>query len=271
MTASVRPFTIVIPARFQSTRYPGKPLVPLTGATGAAKPLIERSWACAKSVPGARAVYVATDDVRIADAVRAFGGEVVMTADTCRNGTERCAEAAATLGLDDEIVVNLQGDAPLTPAFVVPALVAALAEDPGCAMATVALRTSAGTYAHLSQDAAAGRVGGTTVVTDAAGRARYFSKRVLPFVPPALAATAHEHVRLHLGVYAYRTDALARYVATPPSVLEELEGLEQLRFLEDERPVRVVTFDLVGWDCIELNNPGDVPLIEAVLAARNIA
>lgn len=265
------PFTIIIPARYQSSRYLGKPLAPLTGATGVARSLIERSWACARSVPGARAVYVATDDARIADAVRGFGGAVVMTAPECRNGTERCAEAAATLGLTDEIVVNLQGDAPLTPAFVVPALVAALAAEPATAMATVALRTSPGTYAHLIGDAAAGRVGGTTVVTTAADRALYFSKRVLPFVPPALAAQAHEMVRLHLGVYAYRPDALAHYAATAPSPLEDLEGLEQLRFLENDRPIRVVTFDPVGWDCIELNNPADVPAIEAVLAARGIA
>lgn len=266
-----QPFVIIIPARYRSTRYPGKPLASLTGAGGVAKTLIERSWDCARSVPGAGAVYVATDDARIAEAVRGFGGDIVMTAPECRNGTERCAEAAATLGLEDQIVVNLQGDAPLTPAFVVPALVAALAGRPGDAMATPALRTSPTTYAHLAGDAAAGRVGGTTVVSNASGRALYFSKRVLPFVPPALGDTAHDHVRLHLGVYAYRTDALARYAATPPCALEELEGLEQLRFLEGDAPVRVVTFDAPGWDCIELNNPEDVSAIEAVLAARGIA
>nr|WP_295671138.1 manno-octulosonate cytidylyltransferase [Sphingomonas sp.] len=271
MTRAIPPFTIIIPARFQSSRYPGKPLAFLTGAAGVAKSLIERSWTCAKGVPGAVAVYVATDDARIADAVHEFGGAAVMTAPECRNGTERCAEAAAALGLGNEIVVNLQGDAPLTPAFVIPDLVAALAAEPEIAMATVALRTSASTYAHLAADAAAGRVGGTTVVTNAAGRALYFSKRVLPFVPPALSASAHEMVRLHLGVYAYRRDALAQYAATPPCALEDLEGLEQLRFLEMERVVRVVTFDPVGWDCIELNNPGDVRAIEAVLAARSIA
>lgn len=265
------PFTILIPARFASSRFPGKPLAPLTGAGGVARTLIERSWACARAVPGVRAVYVATDDVRIADAVRGFGGAVVMTRADCRNGTERCAEAAATLGITDEIVVNLQGDAPLTPGFVVPALVDALAARPADGMATAALRTSASSYAHLIGDAAAGRVGGTTVVTDSDGRALYFSKRVLPFVPPALGGRAHEAVRLHLGVYAYRADALARYVAAPPAPLEELEGLEQLRFLEGGVTVRVVTFDPVGWDCIELNNPEDVPAIEAVLAARGIA
>lgn len=264
------PFTVVIPARYRSNRFPGKPLALLTGASGVVTSLVERSWRCAQDVPGAQAVYVATDDARIADAVRAFGGEVVMTSPDCRNGTERCAEAVKTLGLGDGIVVNLQGDAPLTPAFVIPDLVAALNAEPDTAMATVALRTSPGSYAHLAADAAAGRVGGTTVVTTATGRALYFSKRVLPYVPPTQNDTAHERVRLHLGVYAYRGDALAGYAAMPPSPLEELEGLEQLRFLEADRPVRVLTFDPVGWDCIELNNPGDIPAIEAILAERGI-
>lgn len=265
------PVTIIIPARFASSRYPGKPLVPLNGAWGTAKPLIQRSWECARAIPGIRAVYVATDDARIADAVRGFGGKVVMTAPGCRNGTERCAEAAAALGLTEDIVVNLQGDAPLTPDFVVAPLISALVADPGTAMTTPALRTSAETYAHLTGDAAMGRVGGTTVVTTGNGRALYFSKRILPFVPAALVARAHEMVLLHLGVYAYRCDALARYAGRPQSALEALEGLEQLRFLEDDSPVRVVSFDPVGWDCVELNNPEDVPVIEAVLKIRQIA
>lgn len=264
------PFTILIPARYASSRFPGKPLVALRGADGTARPLIERSWACAAAVPGVGAVHVATDDARIADVVRGFGGSAVMTSTACRNGTERCAEAARTLGLGDGIVVNLQGDAPLTPGFMVPALVAALADDPAAAMATPGLRTSPATYAHLVGDAQAGRVGGTTVVANRAGRALYFSKRILPFVPPALTDRAHDHVRLHLGLYAYRTDALAEYAAAAPSPLEELEGLEQLRFLDHDRPVRVVEFAPVGWDCIELNNPADVPAIEAVLSARQI-
>jgi 3-deoxy-manno-octulosonate cytidylyltransferase (CMP-KDO synthetase) len=221
-------------------------------------------------VPGAAAVFVATDDQRIADTVRGFGGEVVMTSPDCRNGTERCADALAALGDDFDIIVNLQGDAPLTPGFIVTELVAALASDDGAAMATAGLRCSPGTYAHLVGDAAAGRVGGTTVVVNARGHALYFSKRVIPYVA-AGATNGHEAVRLHLGLYAYRPEALRAYVATPPSPLEALEGLEQLRFLEGDRPIRLVSFDPVGWDCIELNNPEDTPAIEAILKQRGIA
>lgn len=262
---------IVIPARFQSQRYPGKPLALLAGAGGLAKSLVQRSWEAASAIPGIVGVWVATDDERISDAVRGFGGQVVMTSPACRNGTERCAEALRMLGDVADIVVNLQGDAPLTPSFVVEGLVAALDADPRAIMATPALRCSATTYAHLVRDQAEGRVGGTTVVSNADGHALYFSKRVLPHVPDALSATAHEAVFLHLGVYAYRPEALALYAGLPPSVLEELEGLEQLRFLESARPIRVVPFEPIGWDCIELNNPQDVPAIEAVLRQRGIA
>ena len=268
-TGSAARFAIVIPARFASQRFPGKPLAPLVGAHGVAKPLIQRSWDAACAVPGAAAVFVATDDARIAATVRDFGGSVVMTSPACRNGTERCADALAALGAGFDIIVNLQGDAPLTPGFVVADLVAALAGDDSAAMATAGLRCSPGTYAHLVGDAAAGRVGGTTVVVNGRGHALYFSKRVIPYVPAGL-ADGHDALRLHLGLYAYRPEALRAYAAMPPSPLEELEGLEQLRFLEGDRHIRLVSFDPVGWDCIELNNPEDIPAIEAILKARGI-
>lgn len=262
-------FAILIPARFASVRYPGKPLANLRGADGTARSLIQRSWDAAQAIAGPDRVWVATDDTRIADAVRAFGGQVVMTPTSCRNGTERCAAALDVLGEVAPIVVNLQGDAPLTPGFVVADLVAALADAPEAAMTTPAVRCSASLYRHLVSDQAAGRVGGTTVVFGRDARALYFSKRVIPHMPDSR-ADAHTHVHLHLGVYAYRPDALAAYVAAPPAPLEELEGLEQLRFLDMGQTIRMVPFDPLPWDCIELNNPEDVPAIEAVLRARGL-
>ena len=122
---------VAIPARYASSRYPGKPLVPLTGATGLAKSLIRRSWEAAKQVSGVDRVVVATDDDRIRAEAEGFGAEVVMTSPDCRNGTERCAEVSRALGDGYEIVVNLQGDAPLTPPWFVEALVRGLAADPG--------------------------------------------------------------------------------------------------------------------------------------------
>jgi len=262
-------FAILIPARYASSRYPGKPLALLRGADGEPCSLIERSWRAAIAVAPPERVWVATDDSRIADAVHGFGGQVVMTPESCRNGTERCAAALDVLGAVAPIIVNLQGDAPLTPAFVVSDLANALSADPVAAMATPAVECSASLYAHLVSDQAAGRVGGTTVVADSAGRALYFSKRVIPHLP-ATAADAHKAVRLHLGVYAYRPAALAAYAALDPTPLEQCEGLEQLRFLESGQPIRLVPFPALDWDCIELNNPEDVPAIEAILRTRGI-
>jgi 3-deoxy-manno-octulosonate cytidylyltransferase (CMP-KDO synthetase) len=261
-------FAIIIPARYESNRYPGKPLAMLRGAAGIAKPLIQRSWDSACAVESASGVWVATDDLRIAEVASAFGGKVVMTSVACRNGTERCADALAGLEEVPEIVVNLQGDAPLTPASIIAELVDALAHDPDAAMATPALACSRSTYDHLIADQAAGRVGGTTVVMNAHGHALYFSKRVLPYLDKG--PTAHEQVHLHLGVYAYRLSALKEYATRSPSPLELCEGLEQLRFLEAGKKVLAVRFPPLEWDCIELNNPEDAPAIEAVLAKRGI-
>ena len=264
-------FAILIPARYASTRYPGKPLVALKGADGTSKTLIQRSYECAKAVEGCVGVWVATDDQRIADEVERFGGQVVMTGEERENGTARCAEAIATLGEVADIIVNLQGDAPLSPAAQVPALVEALAGDPEAAMATLAVRCSRSAYDHLAEDARNGRVGGTTVVFNKAGRALYFSKQIIPYLPARVAeGTGDVPVHMHLGIYAYRPSALSDYLAAPVSEYETLEGLEQLRFLDLGLPVQVVAIDNLGWDSIELNNPSDVPQIEAILSQRGI-
>lgn len=264
-------FAIFIPARYASTRYPGKPLVKLRGATGEAKTLIQRSWECAMAVEGCTGVWVATDDERIAEEVRGFGGQVVMTDEACANGTERCADAIARLGDVAEVIVNLQGDAPLSPAHVVHEMVGSLARNPDLSMTTPAVRCSQSTYAHLAEDAANGRVGGTTVVSSSRNRALYFSKRLIPYLPQAAAEQDFPPISLHLGLYAYRPDALRGYQAAPVSQLEQLEGLEQLRFLDLGLAVGLVHLDPLAWDAIELNNPSDVPVIERILSERGIA
>ena len=256
---------IVIPARFASTRYPGKPLVELRGAGGQARSLIRRSWDAAVGVRGIDRVIVATDDDRIRDHALAFGAEVAMTSPDCRNGTERCAEAVATLGLTPEIVVNLQGDAPLTPAWFVEDLVAGLRADPDAQVATPVLRCTGAMRADLIADRHAGRVGGTTAVFGHEGRALYFSKEVIPFVPGDVAPGAPSPVVHHVGVYAYRPAALAEYATWPEGALERLEGLEQLRFLERGRHVRCVEVEARGRQFWELNNPQDVPRLEQMM------
>lgn len=259
---------IVIPARYASSRYPGKPLAPLRGARGGEKTLIRRSWEAAMTVTGADRVVVATDDNRIAEHARGFGAEVAMTSPDCANGTERCADALDTLD-GASIIVNLQGDAPLTPPWFVEALIEALQTRPEISVCTPVLRCDAEALAGFIADRRAGRVGGTTAVFDEAGRALYFSKEVLPYMDDA--GDAREcPVFHHVGVYAYRPAALRSYMTMAPGRLERREGLEQLRFLERGSGVHCVEVDAKGAGFWELNNPEDVPRIERMLKERGL-
>ncbi|OWU82257.1 3-deoxy-manno-octulosonate cytidylyltransferase [Oceanicola sp. 22II-s10i] len=258
--------TILIPARYASSRFPGKPLATLTGADGT-KTLVQRSWEAACAVSGVDAVYVATDDDRIRDAARDFGAEVIMTAPECENGTVRCADALERAGLESDLIVNLQGDAPLTPAWFVEDLIAAMKADPAAEVATPVVRCDAQTYGHFTEDRQAGRVGGTTAVFDAEGFALYFSKEVIPYIDPAKRGANFGRVFHHVGLYAYRPEALRAYTGWTPGPLEGLEGLEQLRFLENGRKVRCVEVDAKGRVFWELNNPEDVARIESILTA----
>lgn len=261
---------IVIPARLASSRFPAKPLAPLTGPDGIAHPAIHYTWAtataAAKALHGTAECLVATDDQQIAEVCKGRGMAVAMTSEACRNGTERCAAALANLEVMPDIVVNLQGDAPLTAVSMIQAVVEMLGQRDDLAMATAVVPATPEVFAHLMADASAGRVGGTTAVCARDGRALYFSKSIIPHV--ASGTTPEQPVLLHVGVYAYRPNALAAYVAAGPGHLEIQEGLEQLRFLEGGLSVGVVQCAPPAWDMIELNNPTDVPLIEKQLALR---
>ncbi len=260
---------ILIPARFASSRFPGKPLVELRGASGTTKTLIERSFDAARQVPGVDGVYVVTDNQRIADAAEGFGAPVIMTAESCRNGTERCAEALALLE-DPELIINFQGDALLTPPLFVSALIDIFAANPDAQVATPAMRQRSDEVRALQAEEMAGRVGGTSVTISGQGRALYFSKKLIPYLPDGALDGTLSPVRLHVGVYAYRPDALKTYVATPASELELLEGLEQLRFLAAGVPIDVVDVPTPAFTLRELNNPADIAPIEAALAAAGI-
>ncbi|MCL4158266.1 UNVERIFIED_CONTAM: hypothetical protein GTU68_053916 [Idotea baltica] len=246
---------IVIPARYQSSRFPGKPLAPLKGASGVSKPLIQRAWEAATQVSGVSKVVVATEDTRIADAARGFGADVVMTSDQCENGTARCYDALDQLG-EPEIVVNLQGDAPLTPPWFVEALIEAMRN--GAEVATPVLRCDAETYRNFTEDRKAGRVGGTTAVF------------VIPYVGHEITDEETVPVFHHVGLYAYTPSALRQYVGWKQGPLETLEGLEQLRFLENGTPVQCVEVEAPGRVFWELNNPVDTPRVEAALAKLGV-
>lgn len=257
---------IAIPARYASSRFPGKPLVKLRGSDGV-KSLIQRSWEAAMSVSSADRVVVATDDGRIGDHATSFGAEVIMTSSNAQNGTERCAEVAAQISGYD-IIVNLQGDAPLTPEWFIEDLITGLRSDPNVDIATPVLRCDGHALNSFLSDRKAGRVGGTTAVFDGQGRGLYFSKEVIPFTSKTYLANEPTPVFHHVGAYAYRPGPISEYPSWPIGPLETLEGLEQLRFLENGKSVLCVEVQAKGRQFWELNNPSDVAIIEAMLAAK---
>ncbi|MCB2084943.1 MAG: 3-deoxy-manno-octulosonate cytidylyltransferase, partial [Sphingomonadaceae bacterium] len=169
-----------------------------------------------------------------------------------------------------EIVVNLQGDAPLIPDWFVEDLIAAMRADPSVDVATPVVRCTRTLYDKLVADEKLGIVGGTFAAVSGAGNAHYFSKRIIPHFDVSKADDARLPVLLHIGLYAYRPAALRKYVGHPPTQLEQLEGLEQLRFLDLGAAIRVVEVHQPEWEIWELNNPSDIPHIEASLKVMGI-
>jgi len=248
----------VIPARYNSTRLPGKPLVEIGG-----RKMIERVWRHTSAADGIDHVVVATDDERIADIVAAFGGTAVMTPESCRNGTERALAAFDALNSTAEIIINVQGDAVLTPPWVIGAVPVAMRNDSSIDMATPAVRMPPDTEAKFRAAKASGEVGGTTVVFDKNMKALYFSKTVIPFQRNPEAGTPTWQ---HIGLYGYRAETLRRLVALEPSPLEQAESLEQLRALENGIPIRIVEVDYRGRSAWSVDAPSDVPEVEAIIA-----
>lgn len=216
----------IIPARYASTRYPGKPLADLKGKT-----VIQRTWEQTCQARSLKAVAVATDDDRIADAVRSFGGAVVMTATTHRTGTERCYEAArklkasAKLGSND-VIINIQGDEPFIHPDQIDSLVACF-KDKSADIATL-VKPIKEMEELVSRSTA-------KVLLDAKQQAIYFSRAPIPFyrdAPQEQWLEKHQYWK-HLGMYGYRLGVLGELVKLPPSPLEQAESLEQLRWIEN--------------------------------------
>lgn len=231
---------IVIPARYASTRLPGKPLLKQTG-----KYLIQHVHERARESRRAGRVIIATDDPRIVAAVKGFGGEVVMTRRDHASGTDRVAEVAERL--DADVVVNLQGDEPLVDPAALDLLPTLLERDRECDMATLAVPITTAEQWHNPNC--------VKVVCDAAGRALYFSRSPIPYVRDGRPDFAAEPPRIlqHLGLYAYRRTFLLHLARLPQQPLEQLEKLEQLRVLALGQPIRVglVRHAAVGVDTVE--------------------
>ena len=263
--------TIIIPARFKSTRFPGKPLVELNCFGGVKKSLINLTWEAARKVRGVDDIYVATDDLKISEVVKEFGGKVILTSKNCVNGTERCAEAFEKHSIESDLVVNFQGDAPLTPPSFIEHLIEDMKKKSNTDMATPVLRLDKTAYKNFRLDRKKGLIGGTTVTFDSKGYALYFSKEVIPYLEiEKLSASYLIPAFHHVGVYAYKPKVLKEYVKWKEGKLEKLEGLEQLRFLENGKKIKCVEVDGKGQFFWELNNPEDVERIEKVLKEKSI-
>lgn len=231
----------VIPARYGSTRFPGKPLAMIAG-----RPMIQ--WVYEKAAGATRVddVLVATDDRRIAAAVESFGGRAVMTSPNHSTGTDRIAEAVE--GTEADLIVNVQGDEPLVPSEVIDRLVVTMRES-GAEMGTVAVPFAYSANPPENPNA-------VKVVTDSQGYALYFSRGLIPH--PREGGTAVEP-RLHWGLYAYRRDFLKRFVSWPAGRLEKCEMLEQLRALENGARIMVIEAEVRS---IGVDMPEDISRVE---------
>ena len=242
------PIVGAIPARYGSTRLPGKVLMPIAG-----KPMIEHVWRRASQAAGLERVVVLTDDRRIAEAATKFGADCEMTPDDCVSGTDRVAWAARSWQAAAEI--NIQGDEPLIEPAAITALAKHLRDHPRDPVATLAAPAAEGDLGNPDV---------VKVVTDSRGYALYFSRAPIPYPRSEGGAAARRHV----GIYGYQHEALLRLAALPPTPLERSESLEQLRALENDIPIRVLPVDRAWWgvDTIEDLQTVDRFLLEQLQA-----
>lgn len=241
---------VFIPARYPSTRFPGKPLALISG-----KPMIQRVYERAVDCARVSEVIVATDDRRIFDCVRGFDGKVLLTDGAHASGTDRVAQAALMTGLEqDDIVVNIQGDQPLFDPEIIPLLITPLEADPTIVMSTLMYRIRDGTSIRNPNH--------VKVVTDREGFALYFSRHAIPY---------HRDFRSpgmyfkHLGVYGFRMSFLIRFTRLSEGILESAEKLEQLRALEHGFRIKVLESPV---DSIEVDVPEDILRVERIIGQQ---
>jgi 3-deoxy-manno-octulosonate cytidylyltransferase (CMP-KDO synthetase) len=250
---------IIIPARFNSKRLPGKPMAMVAGVS-----LLERVWRIARAVQGVSRVVIATDDQRIADHASGFGADSLMTPVGLATGTDRVRAALTVMTPKPTAVINLQGDAVLTPPWVVQAVVDEFHADPDVGMVTAAVQCSWRQLAEIQELKAQSPSSATLVTLDLAGRALYFSKAMIPYLrsrdlpqPP---------VHRHIGIYGYSVDILERLAGLPQTPLEIAEQLEQLRALEHGIPIKVAVVDYRGRTHGSVDSPEDIRVIEEIIA-----
>jgi 3-deoxy-manno-octulosonate cytidylyltransferase (CMP-KDO synthetase) len=237
--------TVIIPARWASTRFPGKPLFPLLG-----KPLIQHVWERSTRAKGIDSVVIATDDMRIAETAFGFGAEVALTSPKCVSGTDRCAEVAARLK-NTRHIINVQGDEPLVDPLLIAKLASSLREDPSLPMVTAAV--------PFEKGESTSNPNAVKVVLDRLGNALYFSRSPIPFLRDG---DAFPYLR-HIGIYGYSTKFLLQFVRWPKGKLEGAESLEQLRALENGARIRVLR---TRKSSIGVDTPEDARVAEKLMS-----
>ena len=243
----------IIPARYASTRFPGKPLAILGGKT-----VIQRVYETAAATLDE--AYVATDDERIRDAVECFGGKAIMTSSNHRSGTDRIAEAARLIKSDADIIVNIQGDEPFIHPSQIIAAIQCFEDAPETQIATLGKP-----FSSAQELAALQNPNSPKVVTDLRGFALYFSRSVIPYFRGKETdewIASHTYLK-HIGLYAYRSDVLQAVTLLPPSPLEIAESLEQLRWLQNGYRIRVATTEI---ETVGIDTPDDLKRAEQMLA-----
>jgi len=250
-------FLGIIPARYASTRFPGKPLADIGG-----KLMIQRVYEQVK--PCLDDVWVATDDERIRKAVEDFGGKAVMTSDQHRSGTDRCLEASRKIGGDYDVVINIQGDEPFIQAIQIEALKACFDTD---AEKKTCLATLVKAFAANDGLDALMNINTPKVVLNLKGEAMYFSRSVIPFMRgiPQEEWLSKGCFYKHIGIYAYRMETLAEIAALPQSPMELAESLEQLRWLENGYPIQTAVTDIEN---VAVDTPDDLEKIRQYLKTK---
>lgn len=252
---------IIIPARMASSRFPNKPLCKIAGVS-----MIERVYRLAKASKLASEIYIATDSSELEKKVHDFGAKVIMTSELCKTGTDRASQAMEILeeteGKHYDVVFNLQGDAVLTPPWVIDAVIDAMLQNPDIHMATPAVHLTGKALEDFIASKQKGSSTGTTVVFDKNHMALYFSKTIIPFNRDKERAPL---IYRHIGLYAYRPTILRQYASLPTGTFEQVEQLEQLRALENGLGIKVVEVDYRGRTHGSVDKPEDVAVVEALI------
>lgn len=249
---------LVIPARAASSRFPNKPLATIAGQT-----LLQRVYHIAKATKQHDQIIIATDSETIAQHAQSFGATVMITPQECETGTDRVAVVAEKMGPEYELIISLQGDAVLTPPWIIDELTRTLQNDPSLPMATPAQKLSGAALIAFSASKRSGSTTGTSVVFDRNHQALYFSKNLIPKTRDA--PDNAQLIYQHIGLYAYRRDILLQYSALPRGRFEQAEKLEQLRALENGIPIHIVEVDCKGHTLHSVDEPEDIPIVEEII------